>query len=82
MYNENTSSSRNVSVEFSESELKMIRDYSTSNNIDVSEIIRKATLDMIEEDLDIKALEAAMERVHDGSRFYSLDEVGEELEFQ
>lgn len=72
-----------VSVRFNESELKMIREYAALYNVSQSEVIRKATMEMIEDALDVVTLEAAMDRVSkSGSKMYTLDEVGKELGFQ
>ena len=81
MNNSKSSKTVAISVEFNESELEMIMEFVESNNLDISEVIRNATLDKIENDLDVMVLEAAMERFQDGSRFYSLDDVGKDLGF-
>ena len=71
-----------VSVRFNDSELKLIKEYATLYNISQSEVIRKATMEMIEDSLDVAILEAAMDRVSkNGSKMYTFEEAGKELGF-
>ncbi|MBO5519783.1 MAG: hypothetical protein J5897_02100 [Candidatus Methanomethylophilus sp.] len=71
-----------VSVRFNDSELKLIKEYATLYNISQSEVIRKATMEMIEDSLDVAILEAAMDRVaKNGSKMYTFEEAGKELGF-
>lgn len=72
-----------VSVRFNESELGLIKEYAALYNISQSEVIRKATMAMIEDALDVTILESAMERIsRDGSKMYTFEEAGKELGFQ
>ena len=72
-----------VSVRFNESELSLIKEYAALYNISQSEVIRKATMAMIEDSLDVVILENAMERISkNGSKMYSFEEAGKELGFQ
>jgi hypothetical protein len=71
-----------VSVRFNDSELKLIKEYAALYNISQSEVIRKATMEMIEDSLDVSILEAAMDRVaKNGSKMYTFEEAGKELGF-
>lgn len=71
-----------VSVRFNDSELKLIKEYATLYNISQSEVIRKATMEMIEDSLDVAILEAAMDRASkNGSKMYTFEEAGKELGF-
>ena len=71
-----------VSVRFNDSELKLIKEYATLYHISQSEVIRKATMGMIEDSLDVAILEAAMDRVaKNGSKMYTFEEAGKELGF-
>ena len=72
-----------VSVRFNESELSLIREYAALYNISQSEVIRKATMAMIEDALDVTILESAMERISkNGSKMYTFEEAGKELGFR
>lgn len=72
-----------ISVRFKEAELNAIRQYAISHNLSVSEVIRKATMEMIEDTLDVGILESAMERSsRNNSKTFTLEEAGRELGFQ
>ena len=49
-----------VSVRLSEKEDILIRNYARLNNISVSELFRRAVLEKIEDEIDLKAYEKAM----------------------
>lgn len=71
-----------VSVRFTESELKLIKEYAALYNITQSEVIRRATMQMIEDSMDVEILEAAMDRISkNGSKMYTVEEAGKELGF-
>ena len=72
-----------VSVRFNEIELNLIRRYAASHGMSQSEVIRKATMEMIEDAIDIGILESAMERISkNGSKMYTFEEAGKELGFR
>ena len=72
-----------VSVRFNESELGLIKEYAALYNISQSEVIRKATMTMIEDALDVVILESVMDRISkNGSKMYTFEEAGRELGFQ
>ncbi|MBP5684804.1 MAG: hypothetical protein J6W72_00010 [Candidatus Methanomethylophilaceae archaeon] len=72
-----------VSVRFTDSELALVREYAALYNISVSEVIRKATMEMVEDAIDTELLESAMERVSkNGTKMYSFEEAGKELGFR
>ena len=47
----------------------------------ISEVIRKATMEMIENELDIRAFDEAKERFDNNPVTHSHDDVGKELGF-
>jgi hypothetical protein len=50
--------------------------------LSISDVIRKATMEMIEDSMDVETLEAAMERISmDGTNMYTFEEAGKELGF-
>ena len=72
-----------VSVRFTDSELALVREYAALYNISISEVIRKATMEMVEDAIDTELLESAMERVSkNGTKMYSFEEAGKELGFR
>lgn len=68
-----------VSVRLSEKEDILIRNYARLNNISVSELFRRAVLEKIEDEIDLKAYEKAMEEYKKNPVTYTLDEVAKEL---
>ena len=72
-----------VSVRFTDSEHALVREYAALYNISVSEVIRRATMEMVEDAIDTELLESAMERVSkNGTKMYSFEEAGKELGFR
>ena len=71
-----------VSVRFNDSEIGLLKEYASLYNMSVSDVIRKATMEMIEDSMDVAILEAAMERISkEGSKMYTFEEAGKELGF-
>ena len=71
-----------VSVRFNDSELGLIKEYASLYNVSLSDVIRKATMDMIEDSMDVAILEAAMERISkEDAKMYTFEEAGKELGF-
>ena len=68
-----------VSVRLSEKEDILIRNYARLNNISVSELFRRAVLEKIEDEIDLKAYEKAMAGYKKNPVTYTLDEVAKEL---
>ena len=68
-----------VSVRLSEKEDLLIRNYARLNNISVSELFRRAVLEKIEDEIDLKAYEKAMAEYKKNPVTYTLDEVAKEL---
>ena len=68
-----------VSVRLSEKEAILIRNYARLNNISVSELFRRAVLEKIEDEIDLKAYEKAMAEYKKNPVTYTLDEVAKEL---
>ena len=71
-----------VSVRFNDSELGLIKEYASLYNVSLSDVIRKATMEMIEDSMDVAILEAAMDRISkDKTKMYTFKEAGKELGF-
>ena len=71
-----------VSVRFNDFELRLIKEYASLYNVSLSDVIRKATMEMIEDSMDVAILEVAMERISkDGTKMYTFEEAGKELGF-
>ena len=71
-----------VSIRFTESEMKLIREYGQLYNLNQSEVIRKATMQMIEDELDVQLLETSIKRIESGEmKLNSFEDVGRKLGF-
>ena len=57
----------------------LIKNYAKLHNMSVSELIRKAVIEMIEDEYDLKAYEKAMADYENDPVTYTLDEVKKEL---
>ena len=68
-----------VSIRLSQEEDSIIRNYARLNKISVSELFRRAVLEKIEDEIDLKAYEKAMEEYKKNPKTYTLDEVEKEL---
>ena len=68
-----------VSVRLSEKEDILIRDYARLNNISVSELFRRAVLEKIEDEIDLKAYEKAMAEYKKNPVTYTHEEVAKML---
>ena len=68
-----------VSVRLSEKEDLLIRNYARLNNISVSELFRRAVLEKIEDEIDLKAYEKAMEEYKKNPVTYTHEEVAKML---
>lgn len=65
-----------LSLRLDDRDSELIRRYAQMKNISLSDLVRSAVLEMIEDDLDIKAFDKAFNEM---KSTYSLDEVKAEL---
>ena len=70
------------SIRFSEDEQSMIEEYAMLYGMKISEVIRKATMEMIEDAMDIAAFKEAKEKFDKNPVTYSHEDVGKELGFR
>ena len=68
-----------VSIRFNDSELAAIKTYAASYGMSVSECIRRAVLEQIEDEYDLQAFKKAKEEFEENPVTYTLDEVIAEL---
>ncbi len=68
-----------ISVRLSEEDTELIKAYATLNNISVSELIRNAVLEKIEDEYDLESYKKAIKEYKNNPKTYTLDEVKEEL---
>ncbi len=68
-----------ISIRLNDSELRAIKDYAAAYGMTVSECIRRAVLEQVETEYDLKAYEEAYAEYKRDPRTYTLDEVIAEL---
>lgn len=68
-----------ISVRLSEEDTELIKAYATLNNVSVSELIRNAVLEKIEDEYDLESYKKAIKEYKNNPKTYTLDEVKEEL---
>ncbi len=68
-----------ISIRISKKEKQIIKEYSKLNGLSVSEAMRQAIFEKIEDEYDILMLEEAVGDYEENKKTYSLDEVKEAL---
>ena len=68
-----------VTLRMSDEDTRLIRDYAKLQGITVSEFLRKAALERIEDELDIRAAEKAYAEYLANPVTYSLEEIEKEF---
>ena len=68
-----------VSVRLSDNEAALFKDYAAIQGISVSEMIRRAVLERIEDEYDIVIAEEAYREYRENPKTYTHEEVWEEL---
>lgn len=68
-----------ISVRLSDEDTELIKAYATLNNVSVSELIRNAVLEKIEDEYDLESYKKAIKEYKNNPKTYTLDEVKEEL---
>ena len=63
-----------ISIRMSEKEEKLIKNYAEINGTTVSEVMRKAILEKIEDEFDIFLYENSMNLIKENPRTYTLEE--------
>lgn len=68
-----------ISLRLSNEDSMLIKKYAEMNNLTVSDFIRKAVLEKIEDEYDLKCYYEAIEEYKKNPVTYTLDEIEEEL---
>lgn len=68
-----------ISVRLSDKDAELIKSYADINNISLSDLIRKAVLEKIEDEYDLECYKKAIEEYNKNPKTYTLEEVKEEL---
>ena len=69
-----------ISLRLNEQDAMLFKKYAELKNISMSELVRQAVMERIEDELDLKAFEAAMEEHKANPITYSHDEVRQMLD--
>lgn len=69
----------NISVRLNDEDAALIKSYANLKNITISDLIRKAVLEQIEDEYDLHLYNKAMEEYKQDPVTYSLDDIEKEL---
>ncbi len=68
-----------ISLRLNDEDTRLIKKYAELKNVSVSELIRQAVIERIEDEIDLQAYYEAMEEYKENPVTYTLDEVEREL---
>ncbi len=68
-----------ISVRLDDKETELIKAYAKMNNISLSDLIRSAVMEKIENEYDLECYKKAMEEYKQNPKTYTMEEVKEEL---
>lgn len=68
-----------ISVRLSDKDTELIKAYAEMNNISLSDLIRNAVLEKIEDEYDLECYKKAMEEYKKNPKTYTMEEVKKEL---
>ena len=68
-----------ISVRLSDKDTELIKAYAAMNNISLSDLIRNAVLEKIEDEYDLECYKKAIEEYKKNPKTYTMEEVKEEL---
>lgn len=69
-----------ISVRLNEKDAELVKAYAEMNNISLSDLVRNAILEKIENEYDLECYEKAMKEYKQNPKTYTLDEVKKELD--
>ena len=68
-----------ISVRLSEDDTKLMKIYAEMNNMSLSDLIRTAVIEKIEDEYDLDCYEKAIKEYEENPKAYTLNEVKKEL---
>lgn len=68
-----------ISVRLSEEDTNIIKAYAAMNNISLSDLIRNAIMEKIENEYDLECYEKAIKKYKANPKTYSMEEIKKEL---
>lgn len=69
-----------ISVRLSDKDMELIKTYAEINNISLSDLIRNAVLEKIEDEYDLECYQRAIEEYKKNPKTYTMEEVKKELD--
>ena len=70
-----------ISVRLNDNDTELIKAYAEMNKISLSDLIRNAVLEKIEDEYDLKCYNEAMEEFKNDPKTYTMEELKKELDF-
>ena len=68
-----------ISVRLNEDDARLMKIYAEMNNISLSDLIRNAVIEKIEDEYDLECYEKAIKEYEENPQTFTLDEVKKEL---
>ena len=68
-----------ISVRLSEKDTELIKSYAKINNMSLSDLVRVAVLEKIEDEYDLESYEKAIKEYNKNPKTYTMDEIKKEL---
>ena len=68
-----------ISVRLNDKDTELIKAYAKMNNISLSDLIRNAVIEKIEDEYDLECYKKAMQEYEKNPTTYTMDEVKEEV---
>lgn len=69
-----------ISLRLNNEDTELVKSYANMHGLTVSEFVRKSIMERIEDELDLKAYNEAMEKYKENPVSYSLKEIEKELD--
>lgn len=69
-----------ISIRLNDEDSMLIKKYAELNNISISELVRQAVMERIEDEYDLKCYEKAVEEFKNNPKTHTLEEVEKELD--
>ena len=71
-----------ISVRLNDEDTKLIKTYASINNISLSDLVRSAILEKIEDEYDLECYDKAMKEYKQNPVTYTLEEIKKELDVE
>ena len=68
-----------ISVRLSDRDTELVKAYAEMNNISLSDLVRNAVLEKIEDEIDLEAYNRAIEEYKKDPKTYTMEEIKKEL---